>query len=144
MVKAIWFDMDGTLADFYGVENWLDFLKNSNPYPYKVAKPLVNLSALARKLNKLQKCGYTINIVSWLSKNSNEDFDKKVTEAKLEWLNHHLPSVKWNEIHIVKYGINKATIGTGILFDDEEPNRKMWGQGAYDVHNIMEVLKEIA
>ena len=32
----------------------------------------------------------------------------------------------------------------GILFDDEEPNRNMWGEGAYDVHNILGVLKEIA
>lgn len=143
-MKAIWFDMDGTLADFYGVENWLEYLLNSDPTPYKVAKPLLNMSALARRLNKLQKCGYTINIVSWLSKNSNEDFDKAVTTAKLEWLHRHLPSVKWNEIHIVRYGINKSTIGSGILFDDEEPNREMWGKDAYDVHNILEVLKGVA
>ena len=24
---TIYFDLDGTLADFYGVENWLDYLK---------------------------------------------------------------------------------------------------------------------
>jgi hypothetical protein len=143
-MKAIWFDMDGTLADFYGVENWLQYLINSDPTPYKVAKPLLNMSALARRLNKLQKCGYTINIVSWLSKNSTAEFDEVVTTAKLEWLHRHLPSVKWNEIHIVRYGINKSTIGSGILFDDEEPNRKMWGKDAHDVHNILEVLKGVA
>ena len=57
MTKAINFDMDGTLADFYGVENWLDYLINENPYPYEVAKPLVNMSILARRLNKLQREG---------------------------------------------------------------------------------------
>lgn len=144
MTKAINFDMDGTLADFYGVENWLDYLINENPYPYEVAKPLVNMSILARRLNKLQREGYEINIISWLAKNSTEDFDKKVTNAKRKWLEKHLPSVKWNHITIVAYGVNKSTLGSGILFDDEEPNRKMWGSGAYDVHNILGILKEIA
>ena len=144
MIKAINFDMDGTLADFYGVENWLEYLMNKDAYPYIVAKPLVNMSILARYLNRLQRNGYEINIISWLSKNSNEEFDKIVTEAKKKWLKKHLPSVNWNKITIVAYGVNKSTLGNGILFDDEEPNRNMWGEGAYDVHNILEVLKEIA
>jgi hydroxymethylpyrimidine pyrophosphatase-like HAD family hydrolase len=144
MVKAINFDMDGTLADFYGVENWLEYLVNGDAYPYAVAKPLVNMSVLARYLNRLQHNGYEINIISWLAKNSTEDFDKIVTETKKKWLKKHLPSVNWNKITIVAYGVNKSTLGNGILFDDEEPNRNMWGEGAYDVHNILEVLKEIA
>ena len=136
MVKEINFDMDGTIADFYGVENWLDYLVNRDPYPYENAKPLVNLSVLARYLNRLQREGYAINIISWLAKNSTEEFDEMVTFAKKKWLKKHLPSVNWNKITIVQYGVNKATLGNGILFDDEENNRKMWGQGAYDVHNI--------
>ena len=143
MTKAIYFDMDGTLADFYGVDNWLGYLMERNPHPYKVAKPLMNMSALARRLNTLQKHGYTINIISWLSKNSDAEFDAMVTEAKLNWLKAHLPSVHFDEIHIVSYGMNKSAFGTGILFDDEAPNRNMWGAGAYDVHNIMEVLKAL-
>lgn len=142
MVKEINFDMDGTIADFYGVENWLAYLIEHNPFPYENAKPLLNMSALARRLNALQRKGYKINIISWLSKNSTDDFDKIVTSAKEKWLKKHLPSVKWNKITIVAYGIDKSTLGNGILFDDEEPNRKMWGEGAYDVHNILEVLKE--
>ena len=144
MVKAINFDMDGTLCDFYGVENWLEYLINRDATPYAVAKPLLNLSALARKLNALQREGYEINIISWLAKNSTEEFDKIVTETKKKWLKKHLPSVNWNKITIVAYGIDKSTLGNGILFDDEEPNRKMWGEGAYDAHNILEVLKEVA
>ena len=144
MVFEINFDMDGTLADFYGVENWLQYLIEHNPFPYENAKPLVNMSALARRLNTLQRKGYKVNVISWLAKNSTEDFDKIVTETKKKWLKKHLPSVNWNKITIVAYGVNKSTLGNGILFDDEEPNRNMWGEGAYDVHNILEVLKEIA
>lgn len=143
MTKAINFDMDGTLCDFYGVENWLEYLIKRDATPYAVAKPLLNLSALARKLNQLQRDGYEINIISWLAKNSTAEFDELVTETKKAWLAKHLPSVHWNKITIVAYGVNKSTLGKGILFDDEEPNRNMWGDGAYDVHNILEVLKAI-
>ena len=44
MTKAINFDMDGTLADFYGVDNWLEYLVNKDAYPYAAAKPLMNMS----------------------------------------------------------------------------------------------------
>ena len=144
MTKAINFDMDGTLCDFYGVENWLEYLVAHDATPYAVAKPLLNLSALARRLNRLQREGYEINIISWLAKNSTEEFDKIVIETKKKWLKKHLPSVNWNKITIVAYGIDKSTLGNGILFDDEEPNRKMWGEGAYDVDNILGVLSQVA
>lgn len=144
MVLEINFDMDGTLADFYEVENWLQYLIERNPFPYENAKPLVNMSALARRLHTLQRKGYKVNVISWLAKNSTAEFDEAVTEAKKRWLQRHLPSVHWDNINIVGYGTPKNTIGYGILFDDEEPNRNMWGEGAYDAHNILDVLKEIA
>ena len=102
------------------------------------------MSVLARYLNRLQRDGYEINIISWLAKNSTKEFDEKVTESKKKWLKKHLSSVNWDKITIVPYGIDKSTLGYGILFDDEEQNRKMWGDGAYDVTNILGVLKEIA
>ena len=143
MFLEINFDMDGTIADFYGVENWLQYLMERDPLPYEIAKPLVNMSVLARRLNSLQRKGYKVNIISWLSKCSDDDFDNAVTVAKIRWLRKHLPSVHWDSINIVRYGTPKNTIGCGILFDDEEPNREMWGESAYDVHNILEILKEI-
>lgn len=144
MIREINFDMDGTIADLYGVENWLDYLTERNPYPYMVAKPLVNLSVLARMLNKLQRKGYKIKVISWLAKNSNEEFDELVTFVKMQWLKKRMPSVKWDEINIVAYGTPKSNFGQGILFDDEENNRKEWGGIAYDVKNIIEILKKVA
>lgn len=143
MVKEINFDMDGTIANFYGVENWLGYLEASDPYPYKVAKPLFNLSALAKQIHRLQKNGYKVNIISWLSKSSTEDFDKAVTTAKVEWLAKHLPSVSFDKISIVKYGSPKSQYGNGILFDDEERNRTEWKGTAHDVQNILEVLRSL-
>ena len=135
------FDMDGTIANLYGVEGWLDDLNRKSARPYREAKPLVNLSSLARVLNRLQKNGYEIAVISWLAKNSNAEYDEKVTKAKMEWLENHLPSVKWDKISIVAYGTPKSTCGKGILFDDEEPNRKEWNGIAYDVNDIIGTLK---
>ena len=138
------FDMDGTIADLYGVENWLDYLIAEDTHPYAVAKPLLNLSALARKLNELQKKGYHIAVVSWLSKSGTEEYNKAVTEAKEKWLAKHMPSVKWDRVTIVPYGTPKQNYcgnPLDILFDDELRNRINWVGRAYDVQNILEILK---
>ena len=90
---TIYFDMDGTIADLYGVENWLNDLINSNTRPYDEAKPLINFSALARQIHKMQKIGFAFGIVSWLSKSGTEEYNKAVTESKMNWLKKHLPSV---------------------------------------------------
>ena len=55
MTKAIYFDMDGTIADLYGVDGWLDMLINEDATPYIKANPLVRLATLARMLNRLQR-----------------------------------------------------------------------------------------
>lgn len=146
MIKTIFFDMDGTIADLYGVENWLDYLINSDPSPYKNAKPLLNLNSLARILNRLQRTGYHIGIISWLSKNSTESYDEAVTQAKKAWLNKHLASVQFDEIHIIGYGTPKEIFAHNeqdILFDDEEKNRLNWTGKAYNVESILEILKGI-
>ena len=143
MTREINFDMDGTIANLYGVEGWLEMLMNADTTPYAIAKPLVNLSALARVLNRLQRNGYTIGVISWLAKVDNTEYNERVAETKLAWLAKHLPSVKWDKINIVAYGTPKSTCGNGILFDDEEPNRKEWKETAYDVDNIINILKKL-
>lgn len=142
--KVINFDMDGTIADLYGVENWLDDLCAYNPRPYAIAKPLLNMQSLARVLNKLHKRGYAINIISWLSKNSTPEYDKAVTNAKIGWLKKHLASVQFDNIYIVPYGTPKHNISNGILFDDEKPNRDNWTGQAFNVDSILDVLKGLA
>ena len=140
------FDMDGTIADLYGVDNWLDYLIAENTRPYAIAKPLVNLSALARKLNALQRMGYNLAVISWLSKSGSAEYNEAVTAVKMAWLAKHLPSVHWDRVTIVPYGTPKENFcfsPMDILFDDEERNRNNWTGRAYGVENIMEILREI-
>ena len=140
------FDMDGTIADLYGVENWLDYLIAENTFPYANAKPLVRLNLLARRLNTLQRNGYEIAVISWLSKSGTEEYNRAVTEVKRAWLKKHLPSVNWDRITIVPYGTPKENFCNNpldVLFDDEERNRTNWTGKAYDVQNILEILAEM-
>lgn len=143
MTYEINFDMDGTFVDLYGVNGWLEMLLNEDVTPYASAKPLVKLCVFARILNRLQRKGYKINIISWLAKNGSCEYHERVTEAKKAWLKKHLPSVHWDKITIVKYGTPKETCGFGILFDDEKRNRDNWVGVAYDVNNMLEVLRNL-
>lgn len=146
MKPCIWFDMDGTIANFYGVDGWLDYLTKGDVFPYVAAKPLLRFSAFARKLNNLQKEGYLLGIISWTSKSGTDDYNKEVKEAKKKWLKKHLASVEWDEINIVPYGTSKeqyAKSVNDILFDDEERNRQNWTGVAFNVFNIMDVLKSL-
>lgn len=142
----IFFDMDGTIANLYGVENWLPMLRAENAKPYEIAKPLVNLSRLARRLNALQRKGIEIGIISWGSKVASAEYDEAVEKAKIDWLAKHLASVTFDEIHVVKYGTPKSTFVTSandILFDDEEPNRTAWIGRAYAETEIFETLASL-
>lgn len=139
--NEIWFDMDGTIADLYGDPEWLAKLENENPEPYANAKPLLNLQALARVLNRLHRNGYYIGIVTWLAKNATAEYDEKVKTAKLAWLGKHLATVHFDEIAVLPYGTPKQNGRNGHLFDDEEPNRKAWNGTAHDVHNLIAELR---
>lgn len=140
----ICFDMDGTIANLYGIENWLEMIINHDPTPYKKATVLLNMNTLARLLNNLQKQGYEIGIISWLAKNSTEDYNRAVTKAKKQWLTKHLKSVHFDFVEIVNYGTDKNLVyreKQDILFDDEISNREKWQGVAYDVENILETLR---
>lgn len=97
-------------------------------------------------LNRLQAKGYRLGVISWLSKNGTSSYGADVTATKMAWLSKHLPSVKWDEINIVPYGTPKQNFcgsPADILFDDEKPNRDNWSGNAYDVDNIIGVLKSL-
>lgn len=146
MNKTIWLDMDGTICNLYGVENWLPMLRNSDPTPYAIAPTLVNFSHLARLLKALQKQSYNIGIISWLCKGGSNEYNEMVTNIKREYLRRHLPSVDFDEIIIVPYGTEKNTFNNGFdfLFDDEEQNRENWTGESYEAERLIEVLQELA
>lgn len=146
MIKAIYFDMDGTIADLYGQYGWQADLEAERTTPYCNAKPLLDMRWLARRLNQLQQRGYIIGIISWNCKNASNNYEAKVIEAKLRWLAQHLPSVQFDEIHIEPYGTPKyevAEVKEAILFDDELQNLLDWGGEPILATDINTTLKKL-
>lgn len=145
MSVKINFDMDGTLVNLYGVEDWLKKLIAEDETPYIDAKPCIDLRVFAIMINRLKRNGYEIGVISWLSKAGSPDYNKRVTKAKLEWLQKHLPSVEWDSIEIVPYGTQKERFNMGgdILFDDEQKNREEWTGFAFNEKNIIEILRSL-
>ena len=145
-MRTIWWDMDGTIANLYAVENWLPKLRAEDPTPYTEAEVLWNMSQLARLMNQVQKLGYKLGIISWTSKGGSASYNKAVAEAKASWLKLHLASVNFDHVTIVSYGTPKSLVmetEDDILFDDEEQNRDNWLGEAYEPEMMVKVLKAL-
>lgn len=131
--KMIVFDMDGTIANLYGVNNWLKKLRAECPSPYAEAAPMYDMEELVDLLNKLRAENWKIAVTSWLSKNSSTAYKKAVRQAKLEWLErYNFPA---DEVHLVAYGTTKANCTRHkadfqILVDDNKKVRAGWNLGA--------------
>ena len=81
MAKAIYFDMDGTIAELYEVQDWLPKLRAEDASPYAEAEPKVDLRELAKTLKELKKKGYTVGVITWLSMDSSKEYKKAVREG---------------------------------------------------------------
>lgn len=148
MNKTLVFDMDGTIANLYRVENWLDDLRAENPRPYVDAEPMYNMVVLNGLLEMFKEMGWRIVVTTWLSKGSTPAYDALVREAKIEWLERY--NFPYDEIHLVKYGTTKANCtrrigGFQVLIDDNEQIRKGWtlGDTINANENIIEALLEL-
>lgn len=132
MNRSINFDMDNTISALYDVEGWLEKLRAEDPSPYLEAEPMYDMEKLNEVLEKLREAGWEINVITWLSKNSSEEYKDAVREAKKAWLE------KWgfvyDHFHGVQYGATKADsvrerTDYGILIDDNAKVRDGWHLG---------------
>lgn len=129
------FDMDGTIADLYAVENWEPRLRAEDASPYAEAVPMWDMEILNQLLEMLKAQGHEIIIVTWLSKNSTEEYKDAVREAKREWLAEQC--FPYNRFHGVQYGATKADSirkymnpdEEAILIDDNAKVRNGWHLG---------------
>ena len=146
MNKTLVFDMDGTVDDLYGVDGWLEMLRNEDATPYRVARPLYDMKVLTAMLTILQAKGWRVVVTTWLAKGSSKRYDALVREAKLEWLDKM--NFPYDEIHLVKYGTTKANCtrhhgGFQILIDDNDKVRNGWTLGR-TINANNNILDELA
>ena len=149
MKLTVILDMDGTIADLYKVENWLGKIRNFDPTPYAEAALMV--AGIAEAVKAIREAGAEVKVVSWLSKESNSDYDKLVRKAKRDWLAEQ--GIEVDSVRCVPYGTQKAYYrnpeNINILFDDNAEVRESF-EGfnncfALDPteNNIAEVLMEL-
>jgi hypothetical protein len=147
--NEICFDMDGTIANLYAVENWLPKLRAEDASPYLEAEPMWNMEELAEVLRNLQKMGVVVTVITWLSKDSSEEYKKAVRQAKREWL--EAQNFPFDHFHGVQYGATKADsvrkfTDNAWLIDDNAKVRKGWHLGeTIDPTDcdIIEILKNL-
>lgn len=149
MKKMLVFDMDGTIADLYGTDNWLTDLRNEKVDPYVNAEPLYNMEEMSKVLNKAKSNGWRIAITTWLAKDASRDYDKAVAKAKKAWLAKY--DFPYDEIHCLKYGRTKANATRKkadfqVLIDDNKKVRDGWtlGTTVNAEYSIMNFLKSLA
>lgn len=149
MTKMLVFDMDGTIADLYGVDGWLDDLHAERTRPYENAEPMYDMVELVELLNRLRTLGWLVCVTTWLAKDATKEYNKAVTKAKKEWLKKY--NFPYDEIHCIKYGRTKADCTRKkadfqILIDDNKKVRDGWtlGTTVNAQFNIMNFLKALA
>lgn len=148
MYKAIYLDMDGTIADLYSVDNWLGKLCSEDASPYLDAQPMFEAKRLNDIIEGLARIGVEVGVISWASKNSSKAYEDAVREAKTQWLAEHIPAIR--NISVVAYGTDKFSVAAYdediCLIDDDMIVRKSWeanGCDAFYPSNVCEILEEI-
>ena len=151
-VKMICFDMDGTIADLYAVSGWEPMLRAEDTTPYETAEPMWDMAELAEVLMMLQIAQIEIRVITWLGKQSTEDFKERSRTAKREWLERY--GLPIDHFHGVQYGATKADSirkylaedETAILIDDNAKVRAGWNVGETidpTAVNLIEVLRSL-
>lgn len=113
--KIVYLDMDGTIADLYNQENWLEKLINEDNKIFLDCKPLISEKELL-KIFPTDK--YDLRVCSMTPKNATKQYCKNVIEQKNVWLNKFFPSI--TKRYYLPYGNNKNYKNSKncILVDD--------------------------
>ena len=132
LLSVLVFDMDGTLADFYEVPNWLEKIRAFDASPYRDALPIYDMAFMSKVVLALKEAGWRIVVTTALSKVTTPEYDEQVTAAKLEWLAKY--EFPYDEFHAVAYtdkkeDFTKALGGRQILVDDNPKVREDWTIG---------------
>lgn len=122
--KVVYLDMDGTIANLYGVSDWLPKLEKEEQGLFLNLEPLVTEEEL---LNTFPKDEYEIRILSMTPNAASQEYCEIVKREKDLWLNTFFPNSISKRIY-KKYGKSKnlRNCVNTILVDDNKTIRMLW------------------
>lgn len=114
-------DMDGSVANLYGIDNWLERLRSEDETIFTECEPMVTEEKL---LDIFPKESYDIRILSMTPKGASKEYCDNVAKQKNAWLDKYFPSI--TKRTYIPYGNNKNFKNSkrAILVDDNETIRK--------------------
>lgn len=130
MSIKIFFDLDGTLFNLYGKENWLEMLRDEQPGAfYGGFLPEIDLNEFYLTISKLQTYGIQFAVITWLPMQASPEYEEICRAEKNDWILENLPFC--TEVSIVPYGIPKQDCiikraQRMILLDDNIEICKAW------------------
>ena len=86
----VYLDMDGTIADLYGQENWLEMLINEKDGAFINCEPLTTEKVL---LSLFPTDKYNVKVLSMTPKNASKEYCEKVINEKNAWLDKYFPNI---------------------------------------------------
>ena len=129
MRKTLYFDMDGTIADLYGQENWLNDLLAEKRGLFRNLRIMHDKAELVNALETLRNLGFNLEIITWTPKNVSQEYVEIVENEKIAWVNENLPY--FEKITCLPYGTPKQKAlstreNLQILVDDNLEVVEMW------------------
>lgn len=119
----VYLDMDGTIANLYGIENWLPRLKSNDESIFLECAPIISEKEL---LNHFPTDKYEISILSMTPLGASAEYCKNVENQKNLWLDKFFPSLKKRIYKPYGHNKNLKNSASAILVDDSEPIRNSW------------------
>lgn len=131
--RTVYFDMDGTLADLYGVHDVFKRLDSNDVTVYLEAEPI---SKYVDMLKEFKAMGYMIGIITAGSRfpagtpdDIRDKMNEDTAEAKQQWLHENGISPYIDSFQFVPYGVSKYEVAkdkTGILVDNDDRVLNTW------------------
>lgn len=119
MAKIVYFDMDGTIANLYAVNNVFERLDNLDAKVYEEATPIIKYIEM---LKEFKAMGYKVIILSCLGMISEKQFDIDTIKYKNNWLDKYVGKEYIDDRMFIEYTKHKENYVKegGILVDDDD------------------------
>lgn len=147
MRRTLYFDMDGTIANLYGSDRWLEKIQ-SREQVFTNLEPMPWFEEAKKLIESLKFLGWEVEVITWLPMNATQEYKDLSIEGKMAWLDTNAKGI-FNRVNLVDYGTSKQIFGNygniSYLFDDNEEVREEWEAStmgeAFDAKDMVRVLR---